>query len=76
MVLFQDAKSKYELVKEYVLNCTPHVTLVKALQTDFKAMASMFFADSEVPTFDEALSTLGEIDAMVADWKTSADSPS
>lgn len=72
MVFFQDPKSRYELVKEWKLTCEPHKALAETLRKDFRAMASMFFANAQVPTFDEALGALGEVDTMVASWKGSA----
>lgn len=72
-VFFTDRKSKYELVQEYELTCTPHENLEAALRKDFEAMRSMFYAESDVPTFDRALQSLREIDAMVAGWANPAE---
>ena len=69
-VFFKDAKARYELVTDFDLNCAPHDDLATAMRADFAAMQSMFFPESNVPTFDDALATLKEIEVTVAGWKT------
>ena len=69
-VFFEDRKARYELVTTLDLNCAPHDALAATMRTDFTAMESMFFPESNVPTFDDAVATLKEIDATVAGWKT------
>ena len=51
------------------LNATPHPDLERKLRTDFTAMREMFFPGSPVPTFEELMETLREIDAAVSAWK-------
>ncbi|HMJ14241.1 MAG TPA: nucleotidyl transferase AbiEii/AbiGii toxin family protein [Polyangiaceae bacterium] len=69
-VFFKETKARYELVTNFDLSCAPHDHLAKAMREDFVAMQSMFFPESNVPTFDDALATLKEIDVTVAGWKT------
>ena len=69
-VFFKETKARYELVTTFELNCAPHDDLATAMRADFAAMASMFFPESTVPSFDEALATLREIEVTVASWKT------
>ena len=69
-VFFREAKARYDLVTTFKLSCAPHDALAKAMREDFAAMQSMFFPASSVPTFDEALATLAEIDSLVASWAT------
>ncbi len=69
-IFFRETKARYELVTNFELNCAPHDDLAAAMRADFAAMGSMFFPASAVPTFDEALATLKELDEIVASWKT------
>lgn len=69
-VFFKENKARYDLAEKFELSCAPHPDLATAMRTDFGAMESMFFPQSSVPTFDEALATLKEIDSIVAGWKT------
>jgi hypothetical protein len=69
-VFFRETKACYDLVTTFELNCAPHDALTDALRRDFSAMGSMFFPESKVPAFDEALATLGEIDSVVAGWRS------
>ena len=69
MIFFRHPPSKYELVLSRTLNATPHPDLERKLRTDFTAMGEMFFPGSPVPTFEELMETLREIDAAVSAWK-------
>lgn len=69
-VFFKDGKARYELVEERLLNATPHMDLEGKLRGDYADMASMFFPGSAVPTFDELMTSLREIDATVASWRS------
>ena len=69
-VFFKETKARYELVTSFDLNCAPHDNLAAAMREDFAAMESMFFPASTVPTFDDAIATLKEIEVTVASWKT------
>lgn len=69
-VFFRESKARYDLVATLELSCSPHDALSKTMREDFAAMESMFFPGSAVPTFDEALATLAEIEKVVAGWKT------
>lgn len=69
MVFFKEGKARYELVDSFILNATPHAELETRLRSDYIAMASMFFPNSTVPSFEQILSSLREIDEMVAMWR-------
>ena len=67
-VFFKEGKARYDLIESFVLNAVPHSDLRARLRDDYDAMESMFFPDSTVPTFDELLTTLAEIDTAVREW--------
>lgn len=67
-VFFKEGKARYELVSTRQLAATPHPTLEAALRADYAGMRSMFFPGSDVPPFDTLLTTLHEIDVLVASW--------
>jgi hypothetical protein len=69
MVFFKQPSANYPLVLERMLNAAPHPALEEQLRADFMAMAGMFFPATPVPTFDEMLGTLREIDAAVGRWR-------
>ncbi len=66
---FREVKANYEAVVALDLNCVPHEALENTLRADFLAMGSMFFPGSPIPSFDETLATLRNIEQAVAAWK-------
>lgn len=65
---FARPSAKYELVLQGTLNTTPHEALEANLRADFADMQVMFFPGHSVPTFDEVMASLRQIDAVVAAW--------
>jgi len=65
---YADKKSRYELIPSGVLNARPHAELERLLRADHAAMNEMFFPEFEVPSFEDMLDTLGEVDALVSGW--------
>lgn len=69
MVFVRQPSANYPLVLERTLSASPHPVLEEQLRADFVAMADMFFPGTPVPTFEEMMVTLREIDAAVAGWR-------
>lgn len=69
-VFFKEGKAQYELIASFQLNATPHTALEATLRADYDEMRTMFFPRSAVPSFDELLVSLQELDQTVAGWRT------